>query len=941
VPDEPKTPPPVVHSEPAAEAPPAPPPKKAKKPSKQVLMVSPIGGVEEAVPRAEAKKRLREGWRSATQKELVDYKLERDYGDVASGVAAFSTGALRMLSAGYSDDAIVKIFGEGARKHIAGLRQVQGAATLGGEITGALVGAKGLGAAGRLAVPGIAARGAALPGAARLIGGGVLEGAYAGGVEAKTQALVENRELTGEALFAGTAGGALIGGAFGGVFAGGGYLLRKGKDKLASAYARRAAGKAPEDLATAGMSPTEAAKFRAGMKEPPADPGFLVRQWVDSAGTITGAPRELLEEIATSKKARQMVTVGADDAMFAAERDMTKAVNEAVEGFGVVQRHLREVKADEFAHLVPQGGIERSLPATRANFGTARRNLTEMLEGGQFQYGKQAEVKKVLGAVDELERSMEERIAKHYAAGGVPDGRLINRELYISQDKLKRLFQGRAKKLKASARRTGDPAMMASHKRYRDFSEEVRGHLEDQSLWGKAAAAQRDLNKPQTSLYGINQGFHKRFTTTFGRDVDDIWDPGVVADPQKIAGYVKGVTNPRQDLAHRALREWLDGAKQTSEAARQHLKLTPKVRAAIDKLDAAVKLADETTTQASRDAGMINAFNKLVAEEGAGGVVSGAALGGLVGGLPGAAVGAVTGTITKPGAAITKLAAAERMVGRTGRRFGIKPGAARAAAAEQGAGFTAQSATQDVVNSVGRDVGRSGGRLKRLAPVVRTVATYTELERRDRARSEKHIKSALIAAENPEQTAADVRQRLGALGAAMPGVADSAVQTAQRAAAYLADHAPQPRNRPEVLGAPAIPPTDAELERFERRRSAAVDPVRTITDGIEKGTITRESVHALDYIYPALGEKLRDSYRDTIVALADKGESLPYQTLLNLEVLMKQPLDGLSLPLTQAAIQASYAATEPPPKERPPKKPAPEMARYSIREDAGISKELA
>jgi hypothetical protein len=920
VPDEPQTPPPVVHSEPAAEAPPPSPPKKAPKAGTgRVLMKSPIGGVQEAVPYAEAKKKLKAGWRRANQKEVTDFRLEQEYGDAASGVAAFSTGALRMLSAGYSDDAIVKVFGEDARKHIAGLRQVQSTATLGGEIAGGVVGAGMLSGAGALAAPGMAARAGALPGAVRMIGGGVLEGAYAGGVEAKTQAFVENRELTGEALFAGAAGGAAIGGAFGGVLSGGGYLLRKGKDKLASAYARRAAGK-------------------HGV---PGEPGFLVSKWADSAEAVTGAPRELLEELATDPKARQLVTVGADDAIAAAERDMTRAINDAVQGFGKVQRHLREVKADEFMHLVPEGGIERTLPATRANFQAARDELQGMVKAGRFEYGRQGEIKKILGEVDVIEQQMEKNIAGHYGAGGVPNGRAINREMYIAQDRMKRLLQNEAKTAKGSYRRKPRPSTLSTHKRMRDFSENIRSHLEDEGLWGKAARAQADLNKPQTSLYGINQGFHKRFTTTFGRDVDDIWDPGVVADPVKIGGYVKGVTNPRQDLAHRALREWLDGAKQTSEAARQHLKLTPEVQSAINKLDAAVKMADETTTAATKNAGMVNAFNKLVAEEGAGGVLSGAALGGVVGGLPGAALGAVTGTIARPGATLTKLAAAERMMGRAGKKFGIDSASARAAAAQEGAGFAAQDAAQDVVGTVGRDVKRSGDRLRRLAPAVRTGAMYSEMDRRDRARGEKQIKSALIAADNQEQTAEDVRARLGLVGAVMPGTADAAVQTAQRAAAYLADHAPTGRQRPEVLGEAPLPPTDAELERFERRRAAAVDPVRTITDGIEQGTITRESVDALDYIYPQMAEKLRDSYRDMLTTMAEKGERLAYQTILNLEVLMKQPLDGLSLPLTQAAIQASYEGTKPPPRKAPPKKPAPEMAQYSMREDAGIVRELS
>jgi hypothetical protein len=460
-------------------------------------------------------------------------------------------------------------------------------------------------------------------------------------------------------------------------------------------------------------------------------------------------------------------------------------------------------------------------------------------------------------------------------------------------------------------------------------------------MWGKAADAQRELNAGHTKHWGINQDFQKRFTTRFGRDADDIWDPGIVADPNKIGGFVKGVTNPRNDLAHQAQRMWLESAAETARAAKKHLKLPAREEAAADALIAAMANVDDTLGRATSNAAKINAFNKLIASEGGTGVLGGAAVGGLVGGLPGAALGAVTGTITKPGATIMKLAAAERMAGRVGKRFGIEGGAARAAAAEQGAGFAAQGAAQDVVSGVGRDVGRSGSRLKRLAPVVRKAATYTEMERRDRARTEKNIKSALIAAENPEQTAEEVRARLGALGTAMPGTADAAIQTAQRAAAYLADHAPKPRERPELLGAPALQPTDAELERFERRRAAAVDPVRTITSGIENGTITREAVEALDYIYPQLAEKMRDSYRDMIKELSDKDEFLAYQTLLNLEILMQQPLDGLSLPMTQAAIQASYAATEPPPKAPPRKKPAPEMARYSIREDAGITKELA
>lgn len=152
----------------------------------------------------------------------------------------------------------------------------------------------------------------------------------------------------------------------------------------------------------------------------------------------------------------------------------------------------------------------------------------------------------------------------------------------------------------------------------------------------------------------------------------------------------------------------------------------------------------------------------------------------------------------------------------------------------------------------------------------------------------------------------------GDLGAHAPRVEAAALGTANRAISLLAANAPVGRTNQRTL----IPSkesarySDTDLHRFARLvegvQGGADDLVKKFADG----TIDRDTVEAVKFVYPKDFEAMRAEFQAQIAELAAAGKltDVPYQKRLQLGTLLGVPADDSMDPAFVKAMQAAKAS---------------------------------
>lgn len=820
-------------------------------------MVNPIAGTVETVSDAEVSRRKREGWTVATPEQARKAALEQKHGGITGQVVAGAAGALRTGTFGASDVILSEVGGEQTRRTLQELAEVNAEATMVGEVAGSVIGPGAAGAAklGRLAARGVGG------GVRGLAAAGAAEGLLYGGQSAISESVLQNKELTAEALLSSMGYGAAVGGAFGGAIAGTGRLVRAGRDRLAAAMVRPTAEGA-ESLARQAFG--EAAD---GVGD------AMSRAWRQSAETLGVAGADAIETLGGSPFNRAARSVRQEAVN--AGRIIADEAERAVSGIKNLYKTLRQtgdeftgaLKRKQVARVIAKENAEAALMRSRAEVDAIAAEMDGMVKAGRGAYGKQGTIKKLRDQAKALRKQLDKTADPTDAMMALDDLKRDIGKMTVKQaGKKAHALQGPER---------------ATRQRFDDLYERMRSTLEDESIWGGAARLQKEVNAPWSRVFESQREgdiFREVLRTREGRFGERFVD----IDEKKLRNLLKSPSDPIAQQTIQGMRQWLESGEEFVRAAGKNLDVADKralaaykgqldeVRGALDKMTSAHSLGEQLNALSAGAAGGQTAATGL-----------GYALGSL--GPVGAPLAMLAGVVADPARGIRQLAAVESLASR-----------------------------------IGGKLNKAGSRLPRVTGKLPRLAAHTALAERTRDRFERQAKAARDA--DPAEVEQSSRERFSGLAPGAPETVDAAVQAALRGAAYLREHAPRPRQRPDVLG-PAIPPSDHELEIFERRRAVVQDPVREILEQVETGALTREAVHALDAVYPEMAEQMRQSYRDQLITMAEAGESLPQQTTLALEMLLGQPLEGINHPDTVRVLQEHYAATRQP--EQQPGGPEP------------------
>lgn len=410
----------------------------------------------------------------------------------------------------------------------------------------------------------------------------------------------------------------------------------------------------------------------------------------------------------------------------------------------------------------------------------------------------------------------------------------------------------------------------------REFSgvyNKLRTLLEDKQLWGQAAVKQQRVNAAWADVLSVDEAFRKMFSKEGMAD----FIPTYKADSTKLRQFIQGnyhEVNSRFDQLNKYYRN-LDKLG----AVYQDALVDPTVMRAAKKLRAAAQGADNTLGLSRKDVMAFHALKEL--DNSAAGAVVGAmtvgglglgwALGDQYGGATGALGGMFFASLARPARLIRWLTALERST----------------ASVQKGLQQKAKGFVRG--DSKLPKLGIRKARPLQMAGVSWAVHRPGKKESRATAYKRLLSQAAIPMDEHLEQ----INKSLEPIHDLSPAVAQAASERIARAMEHFKAVAAQvvSQARPSMLNRD-LPPPESQLVKLERTALALEDPLGSV-DRIFDGTVTAEEIAALQAAYPALYQAVQDSVME---ALATMEHLPPRHVQIRLSTVLGIPITATSSP---------------------------------------------
>ncbi len=176
----------------------------------------------------------------------------------------------------------------------------------------------------------------------------------------------------------------------------------------------------------------------------------------------------------------------------------------------------------------------------------------------------------------------------------------------------------------------------------------------------------------------------------------------------------------------------------------------------------------------------------------------------------------------------------------------------------------------------------------------------------NKKRSEKDtIKLINDLSSNPEKLIEKLDEATADVAAFAPKISESMGFSASQAVQFLASKVPEKPNT-GPLG-PKVEPSGHEIAKFNRYASVVEDPL-SVLDQVQSGTLTMESMEALNTVFPGLYSEMKMQLMEQIADVADEdgdASHIPYSTKLSLSMFLG---DDLMTSLSQPMIQMNQMA---------------------------------
>lgn len=856
-------------------------------PKGSALPVTTESGVTGTLTPEQAAVGFDRGNRVATPEELHKAQMEARYGGVAGTVGAGAAGVVRGLGESFflpTDKVALDLYAlasgqlndQPLRERLGAYNELHPYASGAGELVGLAAGTLaqggtggglgGLGATAERLAP--RALGSIGRGAAR----GIAEGGALGGVAAINESALGDHQLTAEKLIAGIGHGAILGGVGGAALHGLGVAATETRDRAG----RFLAELSPKDIETL---------VERQMGHAPEGLGAKLRAYyIKGASALSGKDPEAIAKLtqfgAEGAEARGIAVFDAPKIQEAAAKVIRQEGDAFLSSGSLLSAEARgALKAEHVRRSVRTGN--ESLVREKLE-----RQVAELLDGAQAQLDG--------NIAPQMIKSVETVSKAAYGLQAAIQRGASNAELFVEMDGAKRALQKLTNTGYRSTQNISNPLEQIAARGNVEWldgsAEKLRAALEDTSLWGKAAEQQRAINEAWSRQIDASGRFNKALTTEVGRDPNNPYKKAIGIDPAKADSYIRGLTNPNQDLTHTAVKDYVKSTQDLAEAIRTSYDLPADKLAEVERIHTAAKRFEDAIAKGENSLVLANQYRALT-EGGGDGI--GALLGAVgfgVGGLPGAGVGAAVGALANPGKTVAQIAAVERLATKVDAQIGS---AIRSFFKSGGGPYRASSLP----------IGEFDGAVKQIA---RAIAS-------------------------PEYEAAKVAEALGDLGASAPKTAASAAMVTSTITSFLASKIPVGMQDPHDMFPGEQPPlvSDTERETFLTYVQAARNPAKVL-EHLKSGSVTPEEAEALKVCYPRIYADVQAG----ITKMIASGKPVPFEKRVALGTLFDVPTDSSMAPHVMQAV-ASARTKAPKAKDRPPSfKPMHIASSYSTSFDS-------
>ena len=852
-----------------------------------VKVVSPDGQPGE-IPAAQLQDAVDQGYRELTPDVQAELVRHEKYGGVLGGVGATLAGGARGATLGISDAVLTgtglvepKTLGDLKAEH----PELSTAAELGGMFLPVAAPVKATTAIG----------GAVEKAASSLLGGKLaakLAGAAArGATEAElfnighnlSEASLGDERVTAERLLANSGDALSIGAGLGFGLSAGGMAVKAAAQKTADALN--------------GLSTFVAEKF------PGANSEILNNYAEKTASRVGMKPEEvkaLFEKAGTKEGAELRANLKTADFVSPQERDeINRAFKEHLESAREAVSESKAKAFDEFrprevenlvADLHPERASESAykLSDDMANAAKAMRDNPDKF------------TKNLVSKLEEVEAGYTKRLLKIEAPAEL--FKLINETKQTLDKQILRWG-------KSISPEHGETVDVITGLR-----SALRDNLENEVIWGSAAARQSAFNEASSRLATAEQRLFGKGSKVgeFGKVVVGRGGrPTVEVSSKKINTFLSQTGAARSETAEQALREYIDAAKAFAGQVEQSAGsagVDYSSDGARSLLEKATKIADEAEKKLALESKVRQAarlddigYNMFPG-------AAGAAMGAAMHSVPGAAAlglgaravgGAVVDALS---AGVNPIAAAKTLSRVEGFALGT---AKKMAKAIDGMTKLAETAGQNAA-----DRGALGA--------VMWVAPHNDdaVTRFERAKTQvRDIQASGVG-------------QLTAYHAGTAGLEDHApvtqravVDTQMRIGAFLQSKLPSDPFAASTMNPRQSTwrPSDAEMARYQRYHSAATNPLGAIQAAVD-GRVSAESIEAVKTLYPGIYNDFRQQLFERV---AMKGKPIPRQSAVALSLMFDVPLTPIMRPDVRAALRAPPQPEPQQDKPRmPPSKPA-------------------
>lgn len=819
---------------------------------------------------------------------------EEQYGGVEGTVVTAGLAAGRTLTFGGSDYLMSEagkalaesrgLDGEQARKDVLeGLRlskEVNPYSDMGGEVLGLLapVGAgAGIAKLGGMAERAGARVAGSIGGLAARFGA---ESALIGAQHEITEETLGDHALNGQAIFTEALKDGLLGTAIGGGLGLGGRaassLLARARGPVADAaldeiagtpgagrtlaeHARsteemvneaRAAGATRDQASQMASEVTAAAKADDAMG--PLE-GIVKRTFDGYAERRAAANPELREAMGKLYTDRRALLSRQEEILDTQARAMAERGTKALRGLeDTVNEAQFTTKPTQMAKLVDASRVDLQRDAVATMLQDATKTLDTLESVGIAQREGGLSLKRLRAEVAERAK-VNQSLARDSAGRIVKLPERDAYELFISADKLKQAV-GRQVPWHLVApggdlTERGLFRLTESQQEFAKLYEKLRVGLEDESVWGGAATAQKEWNASFSMAKGRRDDFGRRFSVSIDR-VSGASVPEV--DSGKVKAMLGQLGGAESDQAVKSTEAFIDGLRARVAAIEKHADLSAGQRARLTEGKAALAEFEKTFQGAQTEAASVARIRALLADE------NQQSIGGLI--------GVVSDAVTKPLTTVRRLA--------------------------------------EVRNTVKRveDGVRSG--FRKFAKQTEHAAEAPKV--RPKEETAKEIARVRELASNPQMLEAQLDRFVGQeLRDVAPKTALEVRAAAARSIHWLAKEAPAATVRVGLMGIQGGPRfSDTHIAEWENKRQAALGRIdgqpatEALVDDMRRGRLNRDAIKTIEFVSPALFAHLQSICTEELERMELRGDldRMPYQQKAAIAAILKVPADGTWTP---------------------------------------------